>query len=114
MKCKDSCSAACPAGKSHEHEHYGRIIYVCSDLGCCRILASCSGIAPMKKCRMTVVALTLLVSTGAQGFERPAGLDKAIATIRGVGPGGKGSADAARAWLVLAKADADQLTEVLA
>jgi len=68
----------------------------------------------MKKCRMTIAALTLLVSTGAQGFEKPAGLDKAIATIRGVGPGGKGSADAARAWLVLAKADADQLTEVLA
>jgi hypothetical protein len=57
-----------------------------------------------------LVVVTLAVVRSAEGDD----LKAAIHTIRQVGPEGKGSAEAAGAWKVLAKAPVDQLPALLA
>jgi len=63
---------------------------------------------------MTLVAVLLLLVTKTLATDQTEDLKQAIATVRAVGPGGEGAVQAARAWPVLAMANADQLPEILA
>lgn len=67
----------------------------------------------MRCCIGLVVTIGLIGAAGLSA-EDPGDLKSAIAMVRGVGPDGKGSADAAKAWPILAKAEIGQLPQLFA
>jgi hypothetical protein len=63
---------------------------------------------------MGVIVLIGILELRAATTDDAGNLKSAIAAVRAVGPNGKGSADAAKAWQVLAKAEIGRLPDLLA
>ena len=64
--------------------------------------------------RVACILTFSLAGTGAPLAEEPGNLENALAAVRAVGPNGAGSPEAARSWHILAKADLQQLPDLLA